>query len=314
MQELILSATIASPTKTPMVACIGYFDGFHLGHQGLFNRALSLARQNNRLSAIISFEPDPWTVLKPSAEIRHLTTLEDRKRLAEQMGFDVWVTIQFDQAVADMEPETFVKRLKLINIQTLVCGFDFTFGKKGSGTTNTLLGLADADFQVEIVEELDYQGEKISTTRIKQAIEEGQMELVSKLLGRIYALEGLVFRGKQIGRKIGYPTANLLVDPEYVLPKVGVYAGYVQLNGLYYTCMIGLGYNPTVKDDRVVSIEAHIFDFDQDIYDKKIQFLFKHYLRPELKFNGLEALTDQLKKDEEACREIFRNQTVFASL
>lgn len=314
MQELILSSTIASPTSSPLAACIGYFDGFHLGHQSLFNKTLTIAKQSGYLSAIVSFEPDPWMILQPDADIKHLTTMNDRKRLAEQIGFDVWVTIRFDREMADMEPDVFVERLKLLNIRHLVCGFDFTFGHKGSGNTDTLLALSGPDFKVEIVQEMRYQNEKISTTRIKQAIQDGHMEQVAHLLGRLYALEGEIVHGKQIGRKIGYPTANLKVDPEYLLPKVGVYAGYVLLNGLYYTAMIGLGYNPTVKDDRIVSIEAHIFDFDQDIYDQRMQFLFKHYIRPEMKFENLEGLMKQLKADDIECRAIFKNQTVFETL
>lgn len=314
MQEYILSSTIAVQTNEDIVACIGYFDGFHLGHQSLFNKTLSVAASQSRLSAIISFEPDPWTVLKKQEHITHLTTLEDRKELAKSMGFHRWITVQFDQAMATMDPQLFIEQLKYIGVKTLICGFDFRYGHQGSGSIETLKSAQTNDFNVIVVDEKDYQHEKISTTRIKQAIEQGQMELAQHLLGRTYRLKGTVVHGKQIGRKIGYPTANLKIDPEYILPKVGVYAGYVKLRDLYYSAMIGLGYNPTVKDDCIVSIEAHIFDFNQDIYDESVEFLFTHYLREELKFADLDGLIQQLKKDELACRALSKNPIIYTEL
>ena len=133
------------------------------------------------------------------------------------------------------------------------------------------------------------------------------MNLVKQLLGRYYQLNGRVVGGKQIGRKIGYPTANLYVNSEYVLPKMGVYAGYVMIDNLRYQSMISVGLNPTVKDDRIISIESHIFDFDRDIYNKDVSFVFVQYLRPELKFNSLNGLIAQLKDDEIECRRILKD-------
>lgn len=314
MQEYTISSTITVQTHENIVACIGYFDGFHLGHQSLFNKTLSEAASTSQLSALISFEPDPWTVLKKQTHIQHLTTLKDRKQLAEAMGFDIYITLQFNEEMATMDPLRFIDKLKYSGIRTLICGFDFRFGHQGLGTIDTLKAAESDDFKVFVIEEKDYLHEKISTTRIKIALEQGQMELAQHLLGRTYGLKGIVVHGQQIGRKIGYPTANLKVDDEYILPKVGVYAGYVSLHGLMYTAMIGLGYNPTVKDDRIVSIEAHLFDFDQDIYDEEVDFLFVHYLRNELKFDGLEGLIEQLKIDELQCRELAKNPIHFSGL
>lgn len=303
MQDLIITSTIHAPANKAISACIGYFDGFHLGHQALFNRTLSLAKESNTLSGIISFSPDPLVILNPSAKIEHLTSLQDRRDLAEKYGFDLWITIEFSQSMAQMEPDKFIDLLKKVNIQNLVCGFDFSFGDKGKGKTKDLLNAQDPHFNVEVVDEIDYEGSKISTSRIKEAISLGHVHEAERLLGRTYGLKGIVVRGRQIGRTIGYPTANLSVESEYLIPQIGVYSGFVIIDNLQYSAMIGVGYNPTVTDDHVVSIEAHIFDYNHDIYDKEVTFLFKHYIRGEIKFDSLDGLIKQLKLDESQCRE-----------
>ncbi len=290
-----------------LAACIGYFDGFHLGHQSLFNKTLTIAKQKSLKSALISFDPDPWVVLHGVPNANHLTTINDRKVLAEKLGFDIWISIEFDKNMASLSPSEFIIKLQSINIQELVCGFDFKFGSKGTGTIDTLLSAQSDNFHVHVISEYKVDNEKVSSTRIKIALKNGNMELVKQLLGRYYQLKGIVVGGKQIGRKIGYPTANLQVNSEYVLPKMGVYAGYVTIDSLRYQAMISIGLNPTVKDDRVVSIEAHIFDFDRDIYNKEVSFVYVQYLRPELKFNSLNGLIVQLKEDEKECRKVLKD-------
>lgn len=290
-----------------LAACIGYFDGFHLGHQSLFNKTLTIAKQKSLKSALISFDPDPWVILHGVPNSNHLTTIHDRKVLAEKLGFDIWISIEFDKDMASLSPEEFINKLKSISIQDLICGFDFKFGSKGIGTIETLISAQSDKFHVHIISEYKVDNEKVSSTRIKIALKNGNMELVKQLLGRYYQLKGVVVGGKQIGRTIGYPTANLQVNSEYVLPKMGVYAGYVIIDSLRYQAMISIGLNPTVKDDRIVSIEAHIFDFDRDIYDKEVSFVYVQYLRPELKFNSLNGLIVQLKEDEKECRKVLKD-------
>lgn len=291
-----------------MAACIGYFDGFHLGHQSLFNKTLTIAKRNNMLSAIISFDPDPWVIIHKVPNANHLTTIEDRKRLAATLGFDVWISIQFDETMANLDPYLFLQKLWALSIKDLVCGFDFKFGRQGLGNVEFLKEHTSKDFSVHEVAEYQVNQEKVSSTRIKIALKNGDMALVAQLLGRHYALHGEVVGGRKIGRKIGYPTANLLVDPEYVLPKMGVYAGFVNIDGLQFEAMISVGLNPTVKDDKLVSIEAHIFNFDRDIYHKQVDFVFVHYLRSELKFAGLDGLIEQLKLDELDSRAFLKNK------
>lgn len=293
-----------------MAACIGYFDGFHLGHQSLFNKTLTIAKRNNMLSAIISFDPDPWVIIHKVPNANHLTTIEDRKRLAADLGFDVWISIQFDEAMANMDPLLFLKKLWTLNIKHLICGFDFRFGKQGLGDVQFLKEHSSDSFHVHEVPEYKVNQEKVSSTRIKIALKNGEMDLVAQLLGRHYALNGEVVGGRKIGRKIGYPTANLFVNSEYVLPKMGVYAGFVNIDGLQFEAMISVGLNPTVKDDKLVSIEAHIFDFDRDIYHKRVDFVFVQYLRSELKFANLDGLIEQLSLDEIDSRHYLRNKQI----
>jgi len=289
-----------------MVACIGYFDGFHLGHQTLFNKTLVLAKEKGILSAMISFEPDPWTVLQKQLIVKHLTTIQDRRMMAEKMGFDVWIVIEFNETMASMSHVEFIERLRNVSIQDLVCGFDFKFGAKGKGDIPYLRQIESDAFHVHVCEEYQIQHEKVSTTRIKKALSEGRIELANQLLGRPFELHGVVIKGKQIGRKIGYPTANLSLHKEYFTPKYGVYVGYVQLDHLNYQAMISVGKNPTVKEDDFISVEGHILDFDRDIYDCSVRFQFLHYLRPEEKYSSLEGLIDQIKIDEKHTRAYFK--------
>jgi len=304
MEEYIVSVGNISTLKEYVVGCIGYFDGFHIGHQTLFNKTIALAKHKNLKSALITFDPDPWVVLKGLHNIQHITTLHDRKKYAQEKGFDCWITLQFDLAMAQLKPDEFLDLLIQHKIAHLVCGFDFKFADKGSGDVLTLK--SQKKIPVSILEEFDYQDAKVSTTRIIEAIKVGDMRMVSKLLGKPYKITGIVVHGKRIGTQIGFPTANLKVDQEYVIPKIGVYAGFVQVDGMQYPSMISIGYNPTVKDDDSVSIEAHLFDYANNLYGKQLEYSFTYYLRPEMKFNGLEELIIQLRKDEMDARKILK--------
>jgi riboflavin kinase / FMN adenylyltransferase len=304
MEETVISIGKITSLSTQVVGCIGYFDGFHIGHQTLFNKTIALAKHKNLKSALITFDPDPWVVLKGLHNIQHITTLNDRKRYALEKGFDCWITIQFDLPMAQLKPDDFLNLLIQNKVTHLVCGFDFRFGDKGLGDVNYLK--AQKLIPVSILEEFDYMDEKVSTTRIIEAVKAGDMRLVTKLMGKFYKLTGIIVHGKRIGTQIGFPTANLKVDQEYVIPKIGVYAGLVTVDGVNHPAMISIGYNPTVKDDDSVSIEAHLFDYANNLYGKQLDYYFIHYLRSEMKFNGLDELITQLKKDDTDSRKVLK--------
>ncbi|KAF0226539.1 MAG: riboflavin kinase/FMN adenylyltransferase [Erysipelotrichaceae bacterium] len=304
MKEYVITTEKDSIKEQKIVGCIGYFDGFHIGHQTLFNKTLAIAKQKNLKSALITFDPDPWVILKGLHNIQHVTTLNDRRKLAEVKGFDIWITLQFDVSMAKLNPNAFLDLLHRNNIDHLVCGYDFKFGDKGAGDINTLKN--QTVISSSIMEEFDYLDEKVSTTRIIDAIKAGDMILVKKLMGRPYKVTGIVVHGKRIGTQIGFPTANLKVDQEYVIPRVGVYAGYAAVDGIKYPAMIAVGYNPTVKDDDLISIEAHLFDYANNLYGKEMEYYFIDYLRSEMKFADLQGLITQLKIDDMNARKIVK--------
>ena len=304
MQEYVITAESNSHLEEPVVACIGYFDGFHIGHQTLFNKTIALAKHKNLKSALITFDPDPWVVLKGLHNIHHVTTLRDRKQYAQDKGFDCWITLQFDIHMSRLSPDDFLALLIRNKIAHLVCGYDFRFGDKGSGDAVYLK--SQNNLPVSILEEFDYMDQKVSTTRIIEALREGNMALSHRLLGKHYKITGIIVHGKRIGTQIGFPTANLKVDQEYVIPRMGVYAGLVKVDGVQHPAMISIGYNPTVKDDDSVSIEGHLFDYANNLYGRELDFTFIEYLRPEMKFNSLEALIIQLKQDDINARKVLK--------
>jgi riboflavin kinase/FMN adenylyltransferase len=304
MEEFIVTTEKNSSLKDQVVACIGYFDGFHIGHQTLFNKTIALAKSKNLKSALITFDPDPWVVLKGLHNIQHVTTLNDRKQYAKEKGFDCWITLQFDMTMAKLTPDTFIDLLLTNKVTHLVCGYDFTFGDKGCGNTDYLK--SQKKIPVSILEEFDYLDQKVSTTRIIEAVKAGDMSLVRKLMGKPYKMKGIIVHGKRIGTQIGFPTANMKADQEYVVPKIGVYAGYVVVDGIKHPSMISIGYNPTVKDDDSVSIEAHLFDFASNLYGRELEFYFVSYLRNEMKFKSLDELIIQLRLDDSEARKTMK--------
>ncbi len=306
MEILHYSINEEFPKIEPYAACIGYFDGFHIGHMGLVDETLDIARRKGIKSAVITFDPDPWVVLKKISHPIHLTTMQDRMIIASQKGIDYWIAIQFDETLAHLPHEVFSDKLAATPLVALVSGFDFTYGDKGSGNVATLKQEAKGRFDVIEILPITYEGQKISTTRINQLIDEGKIADANRLLGRIYTLSGIVVGGRRIGRKMGFPTANLAVDSEYRIPRIGVYAGRVEVEGVWYDAMISVGSNPTVTQERSISIEANLFDFDRDIYDQTVKFEFHQYQRDEVKFSSLEELIATIREDEVACRAYLR--------
>jgi len=296
IKEIKIELNTTFRFKDEIAACIGYFDGFHIGHQMLFKSTLSLAKASNLKSAIISFEPDPWVVIKNLSFVSHISTIEDRKYLAEHYGFDYWITLVFNHEMADASPQQFIQLLNGINIKHLICGYDFRFGKNGAGDIQTLK--SQNELKIQVIDEFDFNNEKVSTTRIIAALKAGEIELANTLLGRPYSIRGLIIHGKQLGQKIGYPTANLLANPEYIIPKIGVYAGRVNISGKLYNAMISIGINPTISNDNPMSIEAHIFDYYGNLYDMNLIFEFHYYLRDEMRFDNIQGLINQLKLDD----------------
>lgn len=292
----------------PLSACIGYFDGLHIGHQKLVQQVISNSQERDLVPALITFDPDPIVVVRKFESIQHIMTLKDKIEYAKELGIKVIIILEIDDQMMRLSPHDFIVGiLEPLNIKNIVCGFDFRFGFKGQGTAQTLQEYPEL-FDVNVIDEVDHHDMKISSTRIVGALQEGQVQEVKQLLGRPYIISGTIVSGNQKGRKIGFPTANLSVDPEYHLVKDGVYITEMKVGDRWYPAMTNVGHNLTFNTSLPISVETYILDFDQSIYNQEVKLAFHQYLRPELKFDKVEQLIEQMKQDMKDTQSYFDNQ------
>lgn len=290
--------------KDRSVACIGFFDGLHLGHQALINETMKLAKEKHLTSMLITFNPDPWSVIHKKSSVKHITPLKRKLELLEEMGFDEVVILKFDQNFSSLSPEDFVYKVLMgLGINDLVVGDDFKFGSKGKGDVHLLQREFQHVLSTHVIDIQYDEKIKIGSTQVTQTILNGKVDKTAELLGRYYRISGIVVDGAKQGREIGFPTANLHIYDEFVLPKVGVYAGYTIVQGIRYKSIVNIGYNPTINTQEEVAIETHILDFDAQIYGEVIHQEFVFRIRDELKFDSLEELIEQMKEDEKLARK-----------
>ena len=283
--------------EEPTVLVLGYFDGIHLGHKALFERARKVADERGLTVTVLTFPESPrlaFSRFTPEL-LLHLTSQEQRYLLLEKNGVDQLVMTPFTSEFASNTPEEFIERyVKGLNAQALVAGFDYHFGNCRADVQD-LMELFDG--QVEIVSEVSLSGEKVSSTRIRQAIQSGDVSLANQLLGYPFMTEGIVVHGDARGRTIGYPTANLAPLDRVYLPSEGVYVAEVEVDGKRYRAMTSVGKNVTF-DGTELRIEAHIFGFDRFIYGEKMTIFWLEKIRDMVKFDGIESLMEQMKSDE----------------
>ena len=283
--------------EEPTVLVLGYFDGIHLGHKALFERARKVADERGLTVTVLTFPESPrlaFSRFTPEL-LLHLTSQEQRYLLLEKNGVDQLVMTPFTSEFASNTPEEFIERyVKGLNAQVLVAGFDYHFGNCRADVQD-LMELFDG--QVEIVSEVSLRGEKVSSTRIRQAIQSGDVSLANQLLGYPFMTEGIVVHGDARGRTIGYPTANLAPFDRVHLPSEGVYVAEVEVDGKRYRAMTSVGKNVTF-DGTELRIEAHIFEFDRFIYGEKMTIFWLEKIRDMVKFDGIEGLMEQMKSDE----------------
>lgn len=283
--------------EEPTVLVLGYFDGIHLGHKALFERARKVADERGLTVTVLTFPESPrlaFSRFTPEL-LLHLTSQEQRYLLLEKNGVDQLVMTPFTSEFASNTPAEFIERyVKGLNAQALVAGFDYHFGNCRADVQD-LMELFDG--QVEIVSEVSLSGEKVSSTRIRQAIQSGDVSLANQLLGYPFMTEGIVVHGDARGRTIGYPTANLAPFDRVHLPSEGVYVAEVEVDGKRYRAMTSVGKNVTF-DGTELRIEAHIFEFDRFIYGEKMTIFWLEKIRDMVKFDGIEGLMEQMKSDE----------------
>lgn len=281
------------------VVALGNFDGFHLGHHAVVGRAITRARAEGRPALVATFDPHPVRYFRPDAPPFRLTTLEQRQRLFGTAGADAMIVFHFDAALAGLTAEAFVKErlVGLIGAAGVVTGEDFTFGKGRGGNAQVLADLAQRHgFSAEAVAPVTLEGEPVSSSRIRSALQQGDCATAARLLTRPFTIEGVVQHGDKVGRTIGYPTANIALD-RYLRPRYGIYAVRARLpDGRVLDGAANLGIRPSFDPPKEL-LEAYLFDFDEDLYGQTIEIAFYAFIRPEAKFDSLEALTAQMDAD-----------------
>lgn len=295
---------ITQPFHCPVVT-VGNFDGVHLGHQLLFSEVLVRARRSGGTAVAVTFDPHPLKVLRPEG-IRLISSTEQKSELIRLAGMDALVIIPFDRQFAQMSAAAFVEDIlcRTLGVQELVVGYDYALGRGREGTIDFLRRQGEErGFPVTVVEAHHEDGLPVSSTRIRQLVTEGRMQEVRRLLGRCYHIRGEVQRGRQRGRGLGFPTANLHITEEDLCPKKGVYVTQVICGGRMYGSISNIGRNPTFGENELVA-ETHIFDFNDDIYGQPIRLNLLRHLRGEIKFNSPEELAAQIRKDVETARQV----------
>jgi riboflavin kinase/FMN adenylyltransferase len=286
---------------------IGNFDGVHLGHQMLFAEVVSRAYERKGTSVVLTFEPHPLQVIRPDIGIKLISTYEQKVELISMAGIDVLVVIPFTRDFAATSAENFVDEVLIgtVGVKELIVGYDYAFGKGRQGNIEFLQAQGRLKgFPVTVVEPYYVDNMLVSSSKIRELVNQGRMLDVKKLLGRSYQIRGTVQEGKKRGGPVvGFKTANLHLAEEDLCPKHGVYVTQVIYDGKCYGGVLNIGYNPTFDGNRL-SVETHIFDFNQDIYGKNIKINLLKYLRGEKKFSGPEELGHQIHRDIRQAKEI----------
>ena len=289
------------------VVTSGTFDGVHLGHQKILGRLKELAERKQGETVLLTYWPHPRLILQPEDNsLRLLTTLTEKVKLLEELGVDHLIILPFTKELSQMSSEEFIREILVDKIQTktLVIGYDHKFGKNREGSFEYLKSHSHLfGFDMEEISRQDVDDLAVSSTKIRTALAQGDISTASKYLGRPYFLSGQVVKGQQIGRSIGFPTANIhVVDNYKLLPRDGAYAVYAEVGANRCKAILNIGDRPTV-DGKKKTIEAHLIDFDGDVYGQELSIHFQEFLREEERFENLDALKNQLVIDRE--RAIF---------
>jgi riboflavin kinase/FMN adenylyltransferase len=308
MQRLTLAGGIPEALQGGIVA-LGNFDGFHLGHQAVVGRAVARAFHERRPVLVATFEPHPVRFFRPDVPPFRLTTLDQRERLFAHAGADAMLVFEFGAALASMDAEAFVADVlaQQIGAAGVVTGDDFSFGKGRTGDVALLTSLGERhDVAAEAVAQVLIEGERVSSGRVREALVAGETGPATRLLSRDYAIEGVVQPGDRRGRELGFPTANIELA-DYQRPKYGIYAVRVTLDaneqhgGSEHPGVASLGVRPTFDPPREL-LEAHLLDFNGDLYGRKMEVALHAFIREERKFDSVEALVAEMKRDEVAAR------------
>ena len=290
------------PVKnTKSVVTIGSFDGVHVGHQSILKKIISYSVSNNCESIVLTFFPHPRMVLQGDDSIKLLNTLKEKAKLFSEVGLNNLIIHPFDKEFSRLSAEDFVKNILVekLNIQKIIIGYDHRFGRNRSANIEDLIAFGEKyNFEVEQISVHEISEISVSSTKIRKSLNNGEIEISNAFLGYAYFVTGKVVKGNQIGRTIDFPTANIEIAEDYkLIPKNGVYVISCTIDSINYFGMANIGTNPTVSGLEK-KIEVHFFNFNADIYNLEIQVNFHHRIRNEIKFDSLDKLKEQLKKDK----------------
>ncbi len=283
---------------------IGKFDGFHCGHQKLL-RKMQEQKEKGLATVVFTFVPSPAAFFGKES-LKDLTTIEEKRSIFEKAGIDYLIEYPFYQEIADMEPETYIKEVLVerIHAKCIVAGEDVSFGKRGAGNYQLLAEKAkDYDYDVIIIEKVQYDGREVSSTFVREEVAKGNMELVHQLLGIPYHVGGEIVHGRKLGRTLGMPTINQIPREEKLLPPRGVYYSYVMYGDRKLPSITNIGVKPTVTDKVVMGVETYIYDFDEDVYGEELEVYLLYFKRPEMRFDSVDALMKQMSEDIEEGRK-----------
>jgi len=278
---------------------MGFFDGVHLGHQKVIKTGVKLAKQHHLKSVLLTFDRSPRTVYQHEKNYKYLSTMARKATLVEKLGVDYLYFVEFSDDFAHLSPQEFVDQYMIdLKAKYVIAGFDYTYGKKDIANMQLLPKYARGQFETVTVPEQIINGQKIGSSAIKEFILNDKIAEANKFLGYTYQNQGTVIHGLQRGRTLGYPTANISVDGSQLIPSIGVYATRVKVGDVWYDAMTSVGYNVTFKENTGITIEANLFDFDEDIYGQQVEVEWVKYLRGEVKFAGADGLIKQLELDK----------------
>lgn len=293
----------------PIVLALGFFDGIHKGHQKVIQTAKAMAESHGYKLAVMSFNQHPSVIFQGVSpeSIRYLSPESRKSELLEELGVDLFYIVNFTKEFASLTPQEFVDQYIVgLHTKIVVAGFDYTYGKRDIANMRVLPQYSKNRFTIITIPEQRNSKGKISSTAIRVALSNGNIVEANKLFGYDYEMNGKVVHGfGRGGKKLGYPTANIEVSNDTFLLKNGVYIVEMDVDGTWIPGMASIGFNPTFNDVKKITIEVHLLDFNEDIYDKKVKVKWLYYLRDELKFDSLDALMVQLKEDELMTRKYF---------
>ena len=289
--------------------CVGTFDGLHLGHRVVIDKTIAHAKKLGLKSLVFTFWPHPLEIIQPNKKVYYLNTFQEKIDLFSNLGIDYLVLFPFNKEFASKTSKAFIKdylvdRLKM---KFFVIGYDHQFGKEREGKYEKVINCAkELGFGIDRIEQQAVAEEFVSSTKIRDLLKNGNIELANALLGYTYSTSGEVEKGQQIGSKIGFPTANIKIAPNKTMPKTGVYSVKIEIDNKIFEGIANLGFKPTIKNHKDLSLEVHIFNFNKDIYSKLVKISFYKKIRDEIKFSNLESLKTQIEIDKEVSISYFK--------